>query len=131
MAITDLSVYYDTLITLTGTADTLWSTGYPSDVGAGWTGAWLIDAGEGNTVTATAIANSSIGDTDWMQIYDGNEVEDVLLYRFTGSSADLTDDFDGGGATIASSGRYLYFGAGSCEKTFGTTAFRFKVEITP
>lgn len=130
VAITDHSVYYDTLYDVSSTADTLWSTGYPSDVGAGWTGAYLIDAGAGEQVKATVIAGS-IGSTDWMQVYDGNDAEDELLYRFTTSSGDLTDDFDAGGATITSSGRYLYICAGSSESTSGVTAFRFRVEKAP
>jgi len=130
-AIDDLTVYWDTLINLTGTPDTIYSTDYSSDVGAGWTGAWLVDAGDGNTVTATALSTSSIGEDDWMQVYDSNDANGDLLYWILGNDFNLLDSFDGGGATIESSGRYLYICAGSCEKEIGTTAFRFKVDITP
>ncbi|MGD2034112.1 MAG: fibronectin type III domain-containing protein [Bacteroidales bacterium] len=93
--ITDRRVYYDELITDPGN---LRNSDYGSNYGNCIDEAYLIDAGEGNSITFKWDHNISTG--DYLFFYNGNTTDAPLL-RMIGSS-NQTDQ------TIKSTGRYLF-----------------------
>jgi hypothetical protein len=93
--ITDRRVYYDELITSPGN---LRNSDYGSNYGNCIDEAYLIDAGEGNSITFKWGHN--IGTGDYLFFYDGNTT-DASLLRMIGSSNQTTQ-------TIKSTGRYLF-----------------------
>lgn len=125
--ITDRTVYYDTLVNLSvQSTDTIYTTNYPTGVGEGYTAAWLIDAGEGYYVKATAI-DGDLGSFDALVAYDGYDADDIMLARVLGSDSNFHTDCWGGDGILSSSGRYMHIHV--MTSNVGTsTNFRIKVE---
>ncbi len=98
--------HYTTLIT---TPQTFTNSQYGSNYSAQRTEAWLIDAGEGNTVTLTIntmdLDNDVTYHYDMVKIYDGNTPNADLIGRHVSALPSNFPDVDD---PITSTGRYIY-----------------------
>jgi hypothetical protein len=94
--ITDRTVYYDQLITQGGE---LHNTQYGSIYSSCIDEAYLIDAGEGNTITYNL--SWTIGGGDYLFFYDGNQTDSKLIRKADGSDVQTNQ-------TITSTGRYMF-----------------------
>jgi hypothetical protein len=95
--ITDRRVYYDSLRTTTGT---LQNSEYGSPYSSCIDEAYLIDAGEGNTVSYN-VSDGSIAGHDYLFFYDGNTTDAKLIDMVAGYDPTIT-------GTRLSSGRYMF-----------------------
>jgi hypothetical protein len=123
--ITDSEVWYESDHFIT-TETTFSTEGYPSSTDPGHHEAWLMDAGAGNTMTATFLAGQT-GGSDYVFFIDGNDAEDPILDWEPGSDGDLTNSFGGDGA-VTSTGRYLYLYTVNSED-IGFTEFQVQTTI--
>ena len=94
--IIDRSVYYDSLRTIPGT---LCNSEYGTTYAACIDEAYLIDAGENNTIAYTW--NHSISRGDYLFFYDGNTTDSKILRIVSGYSSQSNQ-------TVESSGRYMF-----------------------
>jgi hypothetical protein len=114
--ITDRNVYYDKLITSSGT---LRNSAYGTNYLPCTDEAYLIDAGAGGTVSYTL--NWTIGGGDWLFFYDGNRTDSKLIRVVCGSNTASQQ-------TIKSTGRYMFVRF-STNTDAGTTGFTGTVTL--
>jgi hypothetical protein len=95
--IIDRDLYYDELITTDGTITNYeYGQAYSPCIDE----AYLIDAGQGNSVTLT-LTGGTIGGGAYLFIYDGKRTDSEILYKIEGYENSLHN-------TYRSSGRYLF-----------------------
>ena len=121
--LTNRDHYYDHL----GTTDGTYSTpSYPSATSPGHHEAWRFT---GTTDVEITFAGA-LGSSDYLIVIDGSTVDDSYVYVIEGYDADISDEFDGGGATYRSSGTDVIVWTVNSEDT-GFTKIQMTVDIDP
>jgi hypothetical protein len=121
--LSDRSHYYDNLITADGAYST---SGYPSVTPSGWHEAWRIESTTGVEITFSG----QLGGSDWLFVTDGGNSTDDFAYAIAGYDADISDRFDGGGATFTTSSTEVSVWTLNSEDS-GFTKFEMLVDIDP
>jgi hypothetical protein len=115
--------YYDVL----GTTDGTYSTpSYPSATPSGYHRAWRFT---GNTNVEITFAGA-LGGNDYLFVVDGATTDDDLEYVISGYDSDISDEFDGGGATFTSTGTDVIVWTVNSEDA-GFTKIQMTVDIDP
>jgi len=123
ITLTNRDHYYDHL----GTTDGVYSTpSYPSATPSGHHEAWRFT---GSTNVQITFAGA-LGGVDYLFVIDGATSDDATAYRIEGYDGDLSDDFDGGGATFTSSGTDVIVYTVNSEDG-GWTKIQMTVDIDP